>query len=218
MMPGSIPKDKYININTIGADIDKCVVDFFGRYNIDIYDISAIRSIPHNTVNLCFRYIYNNLFKPDTTLCNNQKSLIDYENIELLTLLANKFLDICMMFNKSLGLMSFSYMTGINYRTLYDWINQGEKLNPSRFQVLKSIQEGHKAAQVSLLNDSPVGALAVANNDVETGLQWATKQAIAAGQQAVFLIPSERLNRLSISAAEAVPLPVSEEAEKEPKS
>ena len=216
-MPGSIPKDKYININTIESDIDKCIDDYLTMMGID-RDYKSLVNIKHQTVNGMFRYIYKRLFKPDRTLCNNQKSLIDYENIELLSLLADKFVDICSMFNKSLGLMSFSYMTGIDYSTIYEWINEGEKLNPKRSEVLKKIKECHKAAQISLLNDSPVGALAVANNDVETGLQWATKQAIAAGQQAVFLIPSERLNRLSISAAEAVPLPVPKEAEKEPKS
>lgn len=216
-MPGSIPKDKYININTIESDIDKCIDDYLTMMGID-RDYKSLVNIKHQTVNGMFRYIYKRLFKPDRTLCNNQKSLIDYENIELLSLLADKFVDICSMFNKSLGLMSFSYMTGIDYSTIYEWTNEGEKLNPKRSEVLKKIKECHKAAQISLLNDSPVGALAVANNDTETGLQWATKQAIAAGQQAVFLIPSERLNRLSISAAEAVPLPVPKEAEKEPKS
>ena len=121
------------------------------------------------------------------------------------------------MFNKSLGLMQFSNMTGIHRQTLAEW-RDNERSNPARSDVINNICECHKMEHIGLLNDTPVGALAVANNDVETGLQWATKQAIAAGQQAVFLIPSERLNRLSISAAEAVPLPVPKEAEKEPKS
>lgn len=215
-MPGSIPKDKYININTIEADIDKCIDDYLTMMGID-RDYKSLVNIKHQTVNGMFRYIYKCLFKPDRTLCNNQKTFVDLDNIELLQVLADKFIDICSDFNKSLGIMSFGYMIGVNYNTLSRWVND-EKSNPARYSVIKSIQEGHKAAQISLLNDTPVGALAVANNDVETGLQWATKQAIAAGQQAVFLIPSERLNRLSISATEAVPLPVPKEAEKEPKS
>ena len=214
-MPGSIPKDKYININTIETDIDKCIDDYLTMMGID-RDYKSLVNIKHQTVNGMFRYIYKRLFKPDRTLCNNQKTFVDLDNIELLQVLADKFIDICSDFNKSLGIMSFGYMIGVNYNTLSRWVND-EKSNPARYSVIKSIQEGHKAAQISLLNDSPVGALAVANNDVETGLQWATNQAIASGQQAVFLIPSERLNRLSISAAEAVPLPDSKEAEKVPR-
>ena len=123
------------------------------------------------------------------------------------------------MFNKALGLWSFCIFTGIDDNTILRWYSEeGKRLNPKRWELLKSVKEYNKGALISNLKDTPVGALAVANNDIETGLQWATKQAIAAGQQAVFLIPSERLNRLRISAAEDVPLPVSEEAEKEPKS
>ena len=104
--------------------------------------------------------------------------------------------------------MSFSYMTGINTDTLMRWTApEAEKLNPTRCGIVKYIKEGHKAAQIGLLNESPVGALAVANNDTETGLEWATKQAITAGQQTVFLIPSERVNRLQLTTEGRPALP-----------
>lgn len=215
-MPGTIPKDKYININTIESDIDKCIDEYLTTLCIE-RDYKSLTSIKHQTVNGLFRYIYKRLFKPDRPLCNNQKSYVDYENIELLQVLADKFIDICSMFNKSLGLMSFGYMVGCNYSTIANWLNNDEKLNPKRLEVLKSIQEGHKAAQISLLNDTPVGALAVANNDVETGLQWSANQAITAANNAVFLIPSERLNRLNIGDSE--PLRISaEDRQKQPEA
>lgn len=218
------PKYNYINSATLEADIMSVIYKSlasmgFDNSGIDSTNPKKPRTVTHNQLNYCFRQVYKELFKPDKTLFNNQSSVIDYDNTEILKQLADIFINICGLYNKSLGLMSFSYMTGINTDTLVRWTApEAEKLNPGRCAVVKYIRECHKAAHIGLLNDSPVGALAVANNDVETGLQWATKQAIAAGQQAVFLIPSERLNRLSISAAEAVPLPVSEEAEKEPKS
>lgn len=198
-MPGTIPRDKYININTVCNDIDKCIDDFLTENGID-KDYKSIVSIKHSTVNYMFSYIYNRLFKPDRTLCNNQKTFVDLENIELLQVLADKFIEICQRFNKSLGLMSFGYMIGVNYNTLGRWVSD-EKLNPARYSVIKSIQEGHKAQHIALLNESPVGALAVANNDTETGLEWSTKQALNTASNAVFLIPSERLERLKIEAA-----------------
>jgi hypothetical protein len=109
------------------------------------------------------------------------------------------------MLNKSLGLMSFSYLTGIRIETLLVWLSpEGEKLNPARTKVIKYIKECHKAGHIALLNDSPVGALAVANNDIETGLEWSTKQALTAQNNAVFLIPSERLQRLSIQDTKSI--------------
>ena len=211
-MSGTIPKDKYININIIESDIDKCVDDYLTTLCID-RDYKSLTSIKHQTVNGLFRYIYKQLFKPDRTLCNNQKSYVDYNNTELLQVLADKFIDICSMFNKSLGIMSFGYMIGADVTTLMRW-GSDEKSNPERYKVIKYIRESHKAAQISLLNDSPVGALAVANNDVETGLEWSTKQARPAANNAVFLIPSERLNRLNISDSERLQLTASDQQEK----
>lgn len=203
-MPGKIPSNKYININTVCTDIDKCIDKFLDENGIE-KDYKSIISIKHSTVNYMFNYIYQSLFKPDQTLCNNQKTYVDLENIELLQVLADKFIEICQRFNKSLGLMSFGYMIGVNYNTLTRWVSD-EKSNSKRYCVIKSIQEGHKAQHIALLNESPVGALAVANNDIETGLQWSQNQALTATQNAVFLIPSERLKRLEIGqkAPEAI--------------
>ena len=201
-MPGKIPKDKYIDINTICDDIDKCIDNFLVDMHID-NDYKSLVNIKHSTVNYMFSYIYEHLFKPDQTLCNNQKSYVDYNNIELLQVLANKFISICQRFNKSLGIMSFGYMIGVNYNTLSRWVSEKES-NYARYCVIKNIQENHKAQQIAILNDAPVGALAVANNDVETGLQWAEKQAAAAAANTVFILPSERLKMLGIQA-DAVP-------------
>ena len=197
-MPVVVRKDNAIDINTIADQIDNCVVEFFDNRNIDINDISQCRSIPHNIVTLCMRYIYEQLFKPSKPLPNNQKSLLDYNDINQLSIVTDKFLDWCLWFNKSLGLVPFSYMTGIDERTLYRWLSEGEELNPERYQLLKSIQTGHKQAQINLLNDSPVGSMAVANNDHETGLEWSKNQLQQIASNAVYLIPSERTDRLKL--------------------
>lgn len=210
------PIYNYLDINTIYDDIITAAYNNITLLGYDINNPKERKSITHNEVNYIFRQIYNALFKPSKALYNNQKSLIDYDNIELLNILIDAFIDICSSLNKSLGIMSFSYMSGIDYTTLYLW-GKDEKSNPARFKAIKRIQETHKAAQISLLNDSPVGALAVANNDTETGLQWSLNQTITAANNAVFLIPSERLNRLNIGNAE--PLRISaEDRQKQPEA
>jgi len=196
-MPGSIPKTKYININTVSQDIDNCIDKFLDINGID-KDYKSITSIKHSTVNYMLSFIYQELFKPSETLCNNQKSYVDYNNIELLQVLADKFIEICQRFNKSLGLISFGYLIGCSNATLTNWLNGGE-LNPQRLAILKSIQENHKAQHISILNDTPVGALAVANNDHETGLEWGKNQQVIATQN-VYYLPSERSERLKLDA------------------
>jgi hypothetical protein len=193
-------QDKQININTICDEIDNCINDFLVINNID-NDYKSLVNIKHQTINFMLSYIYEQLFKPNHNLKNNQKSIIDYDDLELLQVLANKFINICQRFNKSLGLMSFSYFIGVDYTTLYRWLNEKES-NYNRYYILKSIQESHKAAQISLLNDSPVGALAVANNDPETGLEWSKQQAQQLAQNQVFILPSERMSKLKLEKVE----------------
>ena len=195
---------KYINSNTVYDEIMNCVYTQVALLGYDIKNPKERRNISHNEVNYILRRIYDNIFKPNTTLIANKKSLIDYYDIEQLQIIANCFIDICSMFSKSLGLMSFSYMTGIDYRTIYRILNDENEngLNTERYQVFKNIQECHKVAQISLLNDAPVGALAVANNDVETGLQWSANQTQQITANTVYLIPSERSNRLALEGNE----------------
>lgn len=198
LMPGKIPNDKYIDINTVCNDIDICIDNFLNDMNID-RDYKSIVNIKHSTINYLMSYIYQTLFKPNETLCNNQKSYIDYNNIELLSVLANKFINICQYFNKSLGLISFGYMIGVSSSTLYNWLNNDEKTNPKRLEILKYIQDGHKVQQIAILNDTPVGALSVANNDHETGLEWSKQQNNQLTANTVYLIPSERVDKLKLT-------------------
>lgn len=199
-MPGSIPKDKYINVNTIEQNINDCVDMFLDELQIE-RDYKSITSIKHSTFSYMMSYIYEHLFKPSETLCNNQKSYIDYNNTEQLQVLADVYIKLCQRFNKSQGLMTFSYLLGCSHETLRQWVVNGES-NPKRLAILKYIQESHKQQQVNLLNDTPVGALAVANNDSETGLEWGKQQAAQIAQNAVYILPSERVERLKLDKPE----------------
>ena len=193
------PDMAYININTIESDIDDCIINFFSQYDINIFDMSQRKLITHNLLTLAMMNVYKTLFKPNQSMINNQKSLIDYDNIDMLTVIANKFIELSLMFNKSLGLMQFSLFTGIHRSTLAEW-RDNKQLNPARSDVINNICECHKMEQIGLLNDTPVGALAVANNDIETGLEWSTKQALNNTAAAVYILPTERTNRLQLAA------------------
>ena len=195
------PDYNFINPETIHDEVIQCAKDIICDMGYDITNPKERRSITHNEINYVLRQVYNKLFKPDKALYNNQMSLLNYDDIDTIKLLAKTFIDICSMFNKSLGLMSFGYMIGVSHTTLYKWAND-ETLNPARSEVVKYIRECHKVAQISLLNDTPVGALAVANNDVETGLEWSKQQAALQATNAVYILPSERSGRLKLDKLE----------------
>lgn len=186
-----------ININTIADQIDNCIISFFDNFGIDINDLNQCRSIPHNTLTLCMMSCYEQLFKPDRTLRYNKNSLIDYDDTDLLSVIANSFVKWSLWFNKSLGLMQFSIFTGIHRSTLAEWRDSTE-LNPIKSDIIKNICECHKMEQIGLLNDTPVGAMAVANNDTETGLNWSANQVQQITNNTVYYLPTERTDKLKL--------------------
>lgn len=192
--------------NKIDSVIDNTLSN---EFHFDLNNYKDLTNIKHSTFNYLMSNIYNSLFNPhNNTLINNQKSLLDYNDIILFDFLVNKFIELCQKFNKSVGLYGFGYMVGLPLDTISEWLSdEGKKLNPQRWRLLRNIQEGHKAQHISLLNDSGLGLIAVANNDTETGLNWAEKQQQTTATKEVYFLPSERIERLRITqqaeAAEA---------------
>lgn len=202
------PEMNFINISTVYDDImtsfNRALYDIgFNNSGVDESIPNKPRYITHNQINYCLRMVARDLFTPapGQTLYNNQKSLIDYDNNDLLQVLATAFIDICSKYNKSLGLVSFSWLCNIDLSTLYEWVKDSNKLNPKRSEIIKTIQETHKAIHIGLLNDSPVGAMATANNDQETGLNWSANQAQQITNNTVYYLPSERSGRLNLEKA-----------------
>lgn len=193
--------DQHIIFNkeNIAQLIDNCINDYCNIYGLDIYNYNFRVNIKHNEVNNILFYCYKNLFASDVKQWQNKKSLIDYDDIELLNVIAYKFIDICLFFNKSLGLMSFCLFTGIDDNTIQRWKSpEGKTLNPAKWELCKAIQENNKNLLVSHLKDSTIGAVAVANNDYETGLNWSKNNVQSITQNAVYILPSERLQQLKL--------------------
>lgn len=197
------PKYNYINADTLQENIINCFNKHlynlgFDDQGIDNSNERKPRYISHNQINYILRQIYSDILKPNKPLFNNQMSILDYDDVEQLNIIANIFIDICTKFNKSLGLMSFSFLSGIDYTTLIEWLND-KTVNPKRSEILKLIKESHKAIHIGLLNESGLGQVAVANNDIETGLQWQQNTAAGISANAVYILPSERVDKLKLT-------------------
>jgi len=193
---------KQINITTLSSDIDNTFNNAVIQLGYDPNSPADRKAITQNEITAALRQVYYILFQPEHNLPNNQKSLIDYSDLTMLSLLADKFNNICLLYNKSMGLFAFSMFTGISYNTLKAWRDGTfETVNPERMQLIKNIAENNRCLQVALLNNTPVGALAVANNDTETGLKWSANQAAQITNNTVYYIPSERAGRLQLDKA-----------------
>ena len=196
--------NNYIDIENLSSNIDNIINDtLINEFHIDINNYKELVNIKHSTFNYLLTVVCNKLFKPSDYILNYKKTYIDYNNIDLLSILVDIFIKLTKRFNKSVGLYGFASLIGVDLVTVNSWVSEeGKKLNPARFQLLQNIREEHKAQHISLLNDSVVGQIAVANNDNETGLKWAEKQQQQAARQAVYFLPSERLDRLRLEETE----------------
>ena len=188
------------DLNELNNTINDIVNNVLSNeFNIDISNYKELISIKHSTFNYLMSKVYNSLFNPNFNLEYNKKTIIDYEDLNVLNNLLCVYIGLTQRLNKSVGLYGFGYMVGVPSQTLSEWVSEeGRKLNPQRWELLRKAQEDHKAQHISLLNDSGLGLIAVANNDNETGLNWAEKQQQATTTKEVYFLPSERIERLRI--------------------
>lgn len=211
MPSAAISPDIKLNTDTIEYQIKLCIDDYCEQYGLDLSDYKQRSNIKHLELANILRYIYKKLLKPNIKLKNNQRSIIDYSDNEQLYIMAECFIDICTFFNKSLGLYWFSQFIGCDYQTILNWEQEPRESNPARFEILKAIKLYNRDSLIALLKDSTVGAIAIANNDIETGLKWSENNATQITNNSVFVLPSERRKMLN-NAQEPVtvsPLPVS---------
>lgn len=117
--------------------------------------------ITANQLRAYFRQAYYTLFKPDKpTIANNQNNIpYTSSNIEKLF---NIYIDVCEMFSCIPSVYGFTRYTGIEEPTLYKYVTA------ARLQMLKS----RKDYLQNMLSNTPIGGIALANNDQDSGLMY----------------------------------------------
>lgn len=162
-------------------------------YNPD--DIEGLQKIRHNAFETVLIMIYENLFKPDGRQESNSFTLLPYDyndnNIYILNTLVSVYLKLCNICGKSTGVMGFASFTGYSLFTLRAW--RGDKLNPARSVSLEKIYKTNQHVLTNRLQDTPLGSVAVANNDEDTGLKWSANNQQNITKNTVFVLPGERV-------------------------
>lgn len=184
-------------------DIEFYFKQFFEDRGIDL---------EHDTVkqtkfNAAWKYIYNNLFKPDinTVRYNNKNSKIDYSDIHVLNNICDIYIDLCFEYNIMTGQYGFSRLTGISRDTLNSWKrgeyrgnikgNGDEILGLTHSDIVKKIDNLYTEMHKNNLDDTTVGQITMANNDEDVGLMYAQKAAQA--QANAWLTPTERPQQIA---------------------
>lgn len=188
-MPKSVDYEN-LEQNILGSFRENLVR--FG-YNPD--DIEGLQKIRHNAFETVLIMIYENLFKPDGRPDGNIYTLLPYDynnnNIYILNTLIRVYIKLCSICGKSTGIMGFSSFTGYSHNVLYRW--RDDTLNPAKQEIIQKIFKNNQHILVNRLQDTPIGSVAVANNDEETGLKWSANNQQNITKNTVFVLPGERV-------------------------
>lgn len=106
------------------------------------------------------RHVFNDksVLKKSTPLngYNNQYSNLNNSNcnrydIDLINSICDYYIYICYMYDKSISIMDFSRLTGINQDTIHDWGNGVNKLSTSGCEIYKKLSAEREEAWTAKL-------------------------------------------------------------------
>lgn len=165
--------------------IETLFIKYFSERDLEPGD----KDIKTSKYNSAWKYIYNNLFKPDreTIRYNNKNSKINYDDIRELKKICEIYIDLCFEYNIFTGQYGFCRMTGISRDTLNSWkrgeYRGGEDGASSKYSdIVKNIDDCYQELHKNSLDDTTVGQITMANNDESVGLMYAEKAARAQAQ------------------------------------
>lgn len=165
---------------------------YYYNASIDIIERTAsdlnidLEKADTNRINFLLRQCYKTLYAPNKPLKTNRHSIIPYtpENIQRLI---DIYLDITSRYNALPSIAGFQYYTGIDDNTV-----RRQEVTPASGLIGKA----RKNYIQNRLNNTPIGVLALANNDVETGLLY-TRQNIVTHEAVKRSLSFDDLKRLA---------------------
>ena len=189
-----------VDLDHLEENIKGVFFDTLSRGGIDPNDLTALTKIKHNQFDGVLRQVYNQLFKPSTTLKDNKYSLLPYDDVDVINHLIDIYFELCDLCDIDSTARGFCCMTGFNEFVLTRW--KEDELNPARSQAIKRIAQNRIAGIESKLSDHPIGTTALANNSTSLGMLWARNNAQLQSQKAVYIIPADSTRGLpSVPAA-----------------
>ena len=162
------------------VETEEQIEEFEKRINTAISDfcheqcIDNIQDMPQNIWTGCLRYIFRHVFRkelyinnPDIVIPDSRyNSILDYNNIDLLKGILDYYIYLCDIYNKVVNIYGFSYLIGLEYISMYDWINGNKRTNnPEYANMVKTLYDERERSLSDRLNHvkNPVGTLAQLN-------------------------------------------------------
>jgi len=169
--------EDYDDINYIKNRVKDSIKNF-----CEEYEIKDLKAEPQNLFNGLLRYIYEDVFMPKYHLKrdNRTKSIIDYNNIDILENVLELYLYLCDVYCKASSIQGFTTFTGIDESMIYDW-NNGvyRELNPRYKAIYKRLDRERERSLSDILisgKRQPIGIIAVLNREKGWNLPGSTKE------------------------------------------
>lgn len=151
-------------------------IDLYIKCFCEENNITDICSISQSVFNGMLIYIYRKCFKDTNKLKNgniynigvNTVCNCNSYNISLINKLCDYYIYLCRLYDKEISLTGFSYLTGIDKDTFYDWRDGDRKrLSFEHMEIYKKLNQGREESLSDKLatgNKNPVGILAILNH------------------------------------------------------
>lgn len=166
------------------------------------HKIEDLRAASQSVWNGALRYIYKHVFRGtdklkshvldiDSTSCmKTTYGSYDYDKVDYIL---NIYIDLCMLYDKEISCIGFSFLTGIDDSTVQVWSN--DKPSTKRFEISQKIlryREESLSNKLATGKQNPVGVLAILNRHYQWNLPGVSKE--PAKQTA---LPAAELPKLS---------------------
>ena len=146
------------------------------------FDIQSLKSEPQNVYVACLLYVNRTVFKRLKPCKNNQSSIIDYDDIELLKGIADYYIYISAVYNKSVSVVDFCRLLGIDFQTMCNWRDDSidNILSQKRFEIFKYINTMREQSLANILQTAknPVGTLAILNRQFNWNLPGVSREEV----------------------------------------
>ena len=135
------------------------------------------------------RQCYKSLFKPNKSLINNEQCIVPYNTTNIRKLI-RVYSELVSKYQTLPSVYAFVTLTGISEETIDEYVTTGRS----------DIQKLRKSAVQNKLYDTTIGVIALANNDIDTGLLY-TRQNIVDHATVKKALSFADLKRISMGAA-----------------
>lgn len=146
------------------------------------FDIQSLKSEPQNVYVACLLYVNRTVFKRLKPCKNNQSSIIDYADIDLLKGIADYYIYISAVYNKSVSVVDFCRLLGIDFQTMCNWRDDSidNILSQKRFEIFKYINTMREQSLANILQTAknPVGTLAILNRQFNWNLPGVSREEV----------------------------------------